>query len=201
MGSSDLGDQALLASVERSVRAQLGLEPARASVTFLGVEPIEVLRFDLGDERVHVSLGMCRRPMTGADASVVAADGPRAELSITTKTATSHGASDGEDELWRRLAILAAAPTVEGVVYRDGMAVDLGEPLVSGSRCTGVLVTPSTLAPIRFADVEVRILHLDPMTATELAWSRVHGTRALRGRWAEQRVDLLDLRRSAVSLG
>jgi len=182
-----------LASVERSIRAQFGVEPARASITFLGVEPIEVLRFDLGDEAVYVSLGMCRQPMTGSDATVLALDGPRAELSIRTR--------GGERDLWRRLAILAAAPMVEGVVYRDGMTVDLGEPLVLGSRCTGVLVGASTLGPVTVAGGEVQILQLVPVTATELAWCRIHGAPALRDRWAAQEVDLLDLLRSAASLG
>ena len=192
MGTPDRGESELLALVERSVRAHYGVEPARASVTFVGVEPIEILRFDTAVECVHVSLGMSRQPMTGADAIALAASGPRAELSIRSR--------GGERELWRRLAILAAAPTVEGVVYRDGMTVDLGEPLVPGSRCTGVLVGPSTLEPVTVADIEVQILALDAVTATEIAWSRVHGTAALRERWTGQQIDLLDLRRAPVRL-
>jgi hypothetical protein len=192
VGSPGQRDPEVLASVERSIRAQLGVEPARASITFLGVEPIEVLRFDGPDECGYVSLGMCRQPMTGSDATVLAVDGPRAELSIRSR--------GGEQDLWRRLAVLAAAPTVEGVVYRGGMTVDLGEPLVPGSRCTGVVVGPSTLGSITVADVEVQILQLDPATSTELAWSRVHGVPALRDRWSLQRVDLLDLRRAPARL-
>jgi hypothetical protein len=192
VGTPDRGESELLALVEQSVRAHYGVEPARASITFVGVEPIEILRFDIGAECVHVSLGMCRQPMTGADAMTLSASGPRAELSIRSR--------GGERELWRRLAILAAAPTVEGVVYRDGMTVDLGEPLISGSRCTGVVVGASTLEPVTVADVEVQILQLDPVTATELAWSRVHGTEALRERWAGQQIDLLDLQRAPVRL-
>lgn len=198
MSGADTGDLELLAAVERSVRAQLGVAPVRASITFLGVEPLEVLRFDVGDTRVHVSLGMCRRPMTGAGSPTLAADGPRAELSITRRCSPGTDGSDGV--LWRRVAILAAAPAVEGVVYRDGMTVDLGEPLVPGSRCTGVLVGRSALAPVRHAAIEVPILRLDPVTATELAWSRVHGSAALRERWTAQGVDLFDLERSATRL-
>ncbi|HZE49468.1 MAG TPA: suppressor of fused domain protein [Jatrophihabitantaceae bacterium] len=192
MGTPDRGESELLALVERSMRAHYGVEPARASITFVGVEPIEILRFDTGAEWVHVSVGLSRQPMTGADAMTLAAGGPRAELSIRSR--------GGERELWRRLAVLAAAPTVEGVVYREGMTVDLGEPLVSGSRCTGVLVGPSTLDPVTVADVEVQILQLDAATATEIAWSRVHGTEALRERWTGQQIDLLDLRRAPVRL-
>jgi hypothetical protein len=196
VGHPGVTDAELLTSVERSATAHFGAEPARASITFLGVEPIEVLRFDGADERSYISLGMCRRPMTDPDAAVLAVDGPRAELTISTKA----GSTGGERDLWRRLAVLAAAPTVEGVVYREGMTLDLSEPLVPGSRCTGVLVGASAMPPIVVADVEVRVLRLDPVTQVELAWSRVHGTPALRERWASQRVDLLDLGRDGVRL-
>lgn len=198
MGTPGLDDPELLAAVERSVREQLGVAPARASVTFVGVEPIEVLRFDVGFERWYVSLGMSRRPMAGADATVLEADGPRAELSITTAPGRL---ALTDDQLWRRLAVLAAAPTVEGVVYRDGMTIDLAEPLVPGSRCVGVVVGASGLKPAEHGRIEVPILRLDPLTATELAWSRVHGVPALRALWAGQGVNVADLWRSAVSFG
>lgn len=201
MGGLGADDAQLLASVELSVRVQLGgITPARASVTFLGVEPIEVLRFDAGPERWYVSLGMSRRPMTGADASVLELDGPRAELAITTVASGSGRPGRSEDGIWRRVAVLAAAPTVEGVVYREGMAIDLGEPLVAGSRCVGAVVGPSSLRPAEHAGIDVPILRLDPATATELAWSRVHGVPALRGRWAESAVDVRDLWRAPVGL-
>jgi Suppressor of fused protein (SUFU) len=201
VGSPGLGDEDL-ASVETSVRAQLGVRPERASVTFLGVAPIEVLRFDLGDECLHVSLGMSRRPMTSSDSSPVVG-GPRAELAVRSRRVVSAlgGGNSGEGPaLWQRLAMLAAAPTVEGVVYREGMTVDLGEPLVPGSRCTGVVVGPPTLISSMPAEEDVRILQLYPATATELAWCRIHGAPALRERWATQRVDLLDLSRPAASV-
>jgi hypothetical protein len=201
VGSPDLDDEDL-ASVERSVWAQLGVEPERASVTFLGVEPIEVLRFDLGDECVYVSLGMSRRPTTGSNSSLTVV-GPRAELAMRSRRSARTGGGEqrgGGPALWQRLAMLAAAPTVEGVVYLEGMTVDLGEPLLPGSRCTGAVLGPSRLTPIRLADADVRILELHPATATELAWCRVHGAQALRERWAAQRVDLLDLWRPAARL-
>jgi hypothetical protein len=193
-------DLELLAAVEHSVRAQLGgVAPARASVTFVGVEPIEVLRFDAGPQRWYVTLGMSRRPMTGADAAVVVVDGPRAELAITT-VAGPDRPGRSEDGLWRRLAVLAAAPTVEGVVYREGMAIELGEPLVPGSRCVGVVVGAAAWDPVGHGRIEVPILRLDPATATELAWSRVHGVPALRARWVDHGVDVGDLWRPAVDL-
>lgn len=197
MGGASASNLELVAAVERSVRTQLGVAPVRASITFLGVEPLEVLRFDLDDTRVHVSLGMCRRPMTEASSATVVVGGPRAELSITTRLSRI---DRGDGGLWRRLAVFAAAPEVEGVVYREGMTVDLGEPLVPRSRCTGVLLRRSALAPVRYEAMEVSILQLDPVTNAELAWSRVHGTSALRKRWSAQAVDLLDLERLAARL-
>jgi hypothetical protein len=44
------------------------------------------------------------------------------------------------------------------------------------------------------------VLQVVPATATELAWCRVHGSAALRERWAEQHTDLLDLERAAADL-
>ena len=99
-------------------------------------------------------------------------------------------------EVWRRLAVLAAAPSVEGIVHRAGATLDIGEALAPGSRCTGVVVTDSTVPAVG----EVEILQVLPATANELAWSRVHGSAALRERWASAGTDLRDLRRSAVDL-
>ena len=43
----------------------------RASVSFVGVDPIEVLRFEpIPGERAYVSLGMSRHPMTGLPSPV-----------------------------------------------------------------------------------------------------------------------------------
>jgi len=173
---------------EASFRDHFGHHPVRASVSFLGVEPIEVLRFEpIPDEWAYLTLGMSRRPMTAADAMVQAEDGPRAELMLHVRQ------SGGQfDDVWRQLAVLAAAPAVEGVVYVPDMTVDLGQPFAAGSRCVGGVITESVLD---------RVLQVVPATSTELAWSRVHGTAALRERWAEHHSDLLDLGRAAVPLG
>jgi hypothetical protein len=181
----------LLVVVERSLRASFGVEPARASVSFVGVEPIEILRFDTApDAAAYVSLGMSRRPMTASDAKVVGATGPRAEILVQV-----HGGSGG---LWRQLAVLAAAPAVEGVVYAAGMTIDLGASLATGSRCTGVVVASSALPPVAWAGLEVEIMQMLPATSTELAWSRVHGTDSLRERWESEGIDLLDLGRPSA---
>ena len=85
--------------------AGIAAEPDTASVTFLGTEPIEVLRFGPDSDGVvhHVSLGCSRHPMT--DPADIAADpvrGPRAEVTTPLRGASPPG-------LARTLAVLAAA--------------------------------------------------------------------------------------------
>ena len=185
-----------LAAVEQALAEHFAQRPARASVSFVGVEAIEVLRFEpIPGERAYVSLGMSRHPMTAASEVLVGDDGPRAELLVHVHDHPGHG-----DVLWRQLAVLAAAPAVEGVVYVAGMTVDLGRPLAPGSRCTGGLVVEAPLAAIETPAGPVAMLQVIPVTSTELAWCRVHGAAALRDRWAATPTDLLDLGRRAVAL-
>jgi len=108
--------------------------------------------------------------------------------------------ADEHADVWRKLAVLAAAPAVEGVVHTPGMSLDLGEPLSAGSACTGVVITESPLADVRTAVGPVSVLQAVPATATELAWCRVRGSAALRERWSDAGTDLLDLTRRAVAL-
>jgi hypothetical protein len=186
----------VLAAVESELADHFGHRPQRASVSFVGVDPVDVLRFEpIPGERAYVTLGMSGHPMTGADAAVVATDGPRAELMLHVRDPADEFA-----DVWRKLAVLAAAPAVEGVVYSPGMSVDLGELLAPGSACTGVLVGESPLDAIPTPAGAVTVLQVLPATSTELAWCRVRGSAALRERWREQGVDTLDLRRGAVRL-
>jgi len=186
----------VLDEVDAALQDHFAQSPAKASVSFLGVESIDVLRFEpIPDEVAYVSLGMSRRPMTAAQESVVATEGPRAELMLHLRATAA-----GSDEVWRRVAVLAAAPDVEGVVYVDGMTVDMGEPLAAGSVCTGFVVTESPLDTIHTEAGDVEVLQVIPATSTELAWARVRGTPALRERWAEHHSDLLDLGRRPVPL-
>lgn len=181
--------------VQAALREHFGQPPVRASVTFLGVEPIEVLRFEpIPGEWAYLSLGMSRQPMTAASDTVVSAQGPRAELMLHVR------ADDRFADAWRRLAVLAAAPAVEGVVYLPDMTVDTGQPLAAGSRCTGAVIAASAIAGIETPEGAVRIHQALPATSTELAWSRVHGTPQLRERWTQHGTDLLDLARGAVPL-
>lgn len=185
-----------LADVDTALRAHFGAAPLRASISFVGVEQLEILRFEpIPDERAYLSLGMSRHPMTASDQPARSMDGPRAELMLHIR--------DGADvhvDVWRQVAVLAAAPSVEGVVYTAGMTVDLGHPLGGGSRCTAVVVADGPIAAVDSPVGTVQVLQILPATSTELAWCRVHGTAALRQRWTEQDVDLLDLARDAARL-
>lgn len=190
----------ILPLVERSYRRHYRLEPVRASVSFVGVEPIEVLRFQdeaqTGNVTIthYLSLGMSRYPMVDPSASVIEeSTAPRAELLIS-----AHGIVT---DLWRQLAVLAASPAVEGAVYSRGTRVDLGQPLSSGSRCTGAVLADGPMPSIKVAGLaDVAILQLLPATANELAWARVHGSDQLTQRWAESGTDLADMLRESVSL-
>jgi hypothetical protein len=190
-----------LASVEAAYLQHYETAAARASVSFVGVEPIEILRFEqqaYPDEPVitdYLSLGMCRYPMTEASAVLVdEVAAPRGELLLS--------ASGRPDDVWRRLAVLAAAPAVESAVYRVGARIDLGEAWCAGSRCTGAVLVDAPLLPISVPGMaDVVVLKLLPAAAIELAWARVHGTPALLDRWRDAGTDLRDLHREPVALG
>lgn len=202
VGVVDVDGAGLLDVVEAAYRRHFQLSPARASVSFVGVQPIAVLRFSEPEPRAgetqafthYLSLGMCRYPMVG-QSQLLAGDpsAPRAELLVSV--------SGRPDELWRRLAVLAAAPAVEGAVYEPGGRLQLGEAIVAGSRCVGGVLVAGPLAPIGCSGVpDVQVLRLLPATSTELAWARVHGSAALVQRWTDYGTRLHDLMREAVDL-
>ncbi|MFE9041809.1 suppressor of fused domain protein [Streptomyces sp. NPDC012421] len=192
----------VLALVEARLRTALGEPDARAAVTFLGTDRIEVLRFvdaEAGLVR-YATLGMSAAPM--ADPTAALADpvkGPRAELVLTVRL----GRAD-TDKVLRPLAVLAATPQVEGVVVAPGASLDVGEPLWPGAGFSSVLVAGSgglvedleldePMDPVRF-------LPLLPMTPNEAAWKRVHGAQALEERWLARGTDLRDPLRGSVAL-
>ncbi|MFJ4342255.1 suppressor of fused domain protein [Streptomyces sp. NPDC088915] len=190
----------VLALVEARLRTALGEPDARAAVTFLGTDRIEVLRFVDGDLVRYATLGMSARPM--ADPTAVLADpvkGPRAELVLTVRA----GLAD-TDKVLRPLAVLASTPQVEGVVVAPGASLDVGEPLWPDAPFGSVLVAESgglvedleldePMDPVRF-------LPLLPMTSNEAAWKRVHGAQALEERWLAHGTDLRDPLRRSVPL-
>ncbi|MEU2506839.1 suppressor of fused domain protein [Streptomyces sp. NPDC007863] len=192
----------VLALVEARLRTALGEPDARAAVTFLGTDRIEVLRFvdaEAGLVR-YATLGMSAAPM--ADPTAALADpvkGPRAELVLTVRL----GRAD-TDKVLRPLAVLAATPQVEGVVVAPGASLDVGDPLWPGAGFSSVLVAESgglvedleldePMDPVRF-------LPLLPMTPNEAAWKRVHGAQALEERWLAKGTDLRDPLRGSVAL-
>ncbi|MFD8547511.1 suppressor of fused domain protein [Streptomyces sp. NPDC059649] len=190
----------VLELVEARLRTSLGEPDARAAVTFLGTDRIEVLRFvDNGVVR-YATLGMSAQPM--ADPTAVVADplkGPRAELLLSVKA----GRAD-TDKVLRPLAVLAASPQVEGVVVAPGASLDVGEPLWPGAPFSSVLVAESG-GLIEDLELDapmdpVRFLPLLPMTPNEAAWKRVHGAEALQERWLANGTDLRDPARKAVPL-
>ena len=192
-----MDDDPVLDAVETAACERFGPRPQRASVSFVGVEPIVVLRFrPEPGRRVYLTLGMARRPMTGVDEARLDADGPRAELLLSIRDP-----NDDFADVWRQLAVLAAAPAVEGVVYRPDVSVDLGGPVAPGSSCRGVVVDAEDGVAVSTPAGPVSVLPLLPATANELAWGRVRGAAQLRQRWRDQHVDLLDLTRVSVELG
>ncbi|MFB7656991.1 suppressor of fused domain protein [Streptomyces sp. NPDC048171] len=194
----------VLPLVEARLRSALGEPDARAAVTFLGTDRIEVLRFPAagqeGDIVRYATLGMSAQPM--ADPTAPLADpvkGPRAELVLSVRA----GVAD-TGKVLRPLAVLAASPQVEGVIVAPGASLDVGEALWPGAPFTSVLVAePGGLVEDLELDAPldpVRFLPLLPMTPNEAAWKRVHGAQALQERWLTHGTDLRDPSRRSVPL-
>ncbi|MEN3583193.1 suppressor of fused domain protein [Streptomyces sp. ZYX-F-203] len=194
----------VLPLVEARLGEALGEPDARASVTFLGTDRVEVLRFSgvgpEGDVVRYATLGMSASPM--AEPTSMVADtvaGPRAELLLSLRA----GRAD-TDRVLRPLAVLAASPQVEGVVVAPGASLDVGEPLWPGAAFTSVLVAePGGLVEDLVLEEPmdpVRFLPLFPMTPNEAAWKRVHGAQALQERWLHRGTDLRDPIRRSVPL-
>lgn len=193
----------VVTAVEAHLTAALGQPSGRASVTFLGTEPLDVLRFGPapgpeGEPLVrYATLGMSRHPMHDpADLAPDPERGPRAELVLTVR--------EPVDDVLRTLAVLAAAPAVEGLVVQAGASVDLQQPLWPGAAVSAVLVgEPGGLVPdlpLPPPADPVRFFPVLPMTAHEAAWKRVHGAAALEERWLARGTDLRDPRRGGVPL-
>lgn len=185
---------------EHFAAAGIVVDPAVARLTFLGVEPIEVLRFGPGPDRLvhYVSVGCSRHPM--GDPGEILADplrGPRAEIVLRLRVS---GSTAG---LARSLATVAAAPVVEGVVLVPDALMDLSEPLwtrESGSvPFTAMLLGDSDIGEVALDPPResVRFLSATPITATEAAWVRLKGADAMREAWRSDGVDVFDPDRPA----
>jgi len=176
-------------------------EPDAASVTFLGAEKIDVLRFG-PDIRpafegvVHyVSLGCSRHPMFDPTEMVTdALHGPRAEVMVGLRGPSPAG-------LARSVALLAAAPAVEGLMLEPDALIDLESPLWESASFTAFLLSRSDIddVPLTPPLPPVTVLAATPITATEAAWVRLKGADAMREAWAQDAVDVLDPRRRAAN--
>ncbi len=169
-------------------------------MTFLGLAPVDVLRFDADENDVvrYATVGCSRHPMS--DPSDMVADpnrGPRAELILSLLGGT--GIASG---IHRSLAVLAAAPAVEGVVLVPDALLDLGEPLWKDAPFTAVLLGPSQIPDLALDEPAdpVQFLDVVPLTATEAAWVRLRGANALRDAWVEAGIDVRNPSRAAASL-
>jgi hypothetical protein len=196
-----------LARVRAHLRAHfseagIDTEPDAASVTFLGAEPFEVLRFRPGDSDgvVHyVSVGCSRHPMT--DPAAIVADserGPRAEVVVRLRD------PGPITRLAHSLAIVAATPAVDGVVLTEDALIDLGSPLWNNpfgpAPFTAILLGRSDIPdlPLDPPRDPVCFLSATPITATEAAWVRLKGADAMRDAWRSDGVDVLDPNRPAA---
>ncbi|MEU5973364.1 suppressor of fused domain protein [Streptomyces sp. NPDC047315] len=158
----------VLALVEARLLTALGAPDARAAVTFLGTDRIEVLRFRADDVRgggddAHgdgtggsggsggdgtggggAGGGIVRYATLGmsahpmADPTAVVADPVKGPRAELVLSVRSGLAET--DRVLRPLAVLAASPQVEGVVVAPGASLDVGEALWPGAPFTSVLV-------------------------------------------------------------
>ncbi|MDT5119721.1 MAG: hypothetical protein QOE30_5460 [Mycobacterium sp.] len=181
---------------EHFAAAGIDAEPVSASVTFLGAESIEVLRYGPDRDGVYryVSLGCSRHPM--GDPTDMMADpttGPRAEVVVALRGPTPTG-------LARSIAVVAAAPAVEGLVLGADALVDLETRLWEGAPFTAVLLSVSDIGDVELAAPlgPVTVLSATPITATEAAWVRLKGAEAMREAWRVDGVDVLNPARPAA---
>ncbi|OBI80165.1 suppressor of fused domain protein [Mycobacterium sp. E740] len=184
---------------EHFARAGITAEPTAASVTFLGTEKIEVLRFGPdpsadSDVYHHVSLGCSRHPML--DPAEMVTDvlrGPRAEVTVALRGPAPRGLS-------RSIAIVAAAPAVEGLILEPDALIDLETPLWEGAPFTAFLLSRSDIDDVSLTGPmqPVAVLAATPITATEAAWVRLKGADAMREAWTQDGVDVLDPARKAA---
>ena len=184
------------------VRAHListiGTDPETGSVTFLGLEPVDVLRFGPDPTGLvrYATVGCSRHPMGDPGAMVTDPDrGPRAELMLSIR---GNGAG-----VHKKLAVLAAAPAVEGVVLVADALLDMGEPMWDGAPFTAVLLGRSSeIDELELAEPADPVVFFDvvPITQTEAAWVRLRGAQALRDAWDEAGIDVRDPGRAAAAL-
>lgn len=162
--------------------AGIPTEPAVATVTFVGVPPINVLRFGPDQRGVihYVSVG-----------------GSRVSEGTPTEMVVSLRGGSTRSGLAHSVAVLAAAPAVEGLIPAPDALVDLGQPAWKTAPFTAFLLGHSEIEPV----AGVQFLQAIPVTANEAAWVRLKGADAMRQAWQEDGVDVLDPTRRASAPG
>jgi hypothetical protein len=200
-----LSPTSLLTAVRAHLTASFPGPVASAAITFLGAEPLEVLRFGPDDAGVvrYATLGVSRRPMHPPTATVLdPVRGPRAELVLSLRPA--------RDDVLRALAVLAASPDVEGVVLAAGVTLDLQTPLWAGARVGAALLGESGglvpdldlvaagLLPADDGVEPVRFYPVLPMTAAEAALGWAKGAGVVQQLWLSAGTDLRDPDRRGV---
>lgn len=181
-------------------RMGITAEPDEASVTFLGTDRIDVVRFGAPNDPnlslvQYVSLGCSRHPMV--DPAELVTDpvrGPRAEVVVALRGPSPTG-------LVRSVAVVAAAPAVEGLILEPDALVDLETPLWQGAPFTAYLLGRSDIDDVVLPEPlsPVTVLSAVPITATEAAWVRLKGADAIREAWIQDGVDTADPRRRAAN--
>lgn len=163
-------------------RSGVPIEPDVATVVFVGVPPIEVHRFGPDPHGLihYVSVG-----------------GSRVNEGTPTEMVVSLRAKSSQPGLARSVAVLAAAPAVEGLMPAPDALVDLGQPVWKTAPFTAFLLGDSEIEPV----AGVQFLQAVPVTANEAAWVRLKGADALRQAWREDSVDVLDPTRRASAAG
>lgn len=172
------------------------MEPDEAAITFLGAERIGIMRFFVSEDVAaqYISVGCSRHPIV--DPAELLSDpvrGPRAEVVVALRGPPPKG-------LARSIAVVAAAPTVEGLVLEPGALVDLETPLWQGAPFTAFLLGDSDIGDVVLPEPmsPVVLLSAVPITATEAAWVRLKGADAMREAWLQDGVDTTDPRRRAA---
>lgn len=202
--------------------------PGEAKLTFLGADPLTVLRFgpDRDGTVTYATLGCSRSPMQDPSAMVTDPDdGPRAELVLPI--------IGGLDAVTRPLAMLAASPSIEGLVLQDGALLDFGQPLWPDARFTGFVLVDADAPDVTVGGnggdaggetgganmnvfdtplamgigapagndarpATVAILQPVPATPNEFALARAKGVAELRTQWREKGTVLADPHRASV---
>ena len=96
--------------------------------------------------------------------------------------------------LARSVAVVAAAPAVEGLVLEPDALIDLESPLWDSAPFTAFLLGHSDIDDVVLPAPRppVTVLSATPITATEAAWVRLKGADAMREAWRTDGVDVLD---------